>query len=331
MAGGRSAAVQQVGDSQEAESAGEADVHDRIHTFVLLQVFDFHDHAGVHQHDHILKVRLGQLQHSLFVGGQRQGALAAGYALVNAHRSREVVASLGTGTGEHHDRRVGVFLKGILVVFRRAAAHFLSGLGVGVGVRLGRSVRRGEPGRAQAVDRGFSAPALALAGDHAAHGLIDRGHGRVHLEALLREGVHQVHLIRGGDGGTHHAAQEGILAAHAEEGHLRAGSHGKRAVVLQQNGAFLADLFADSPVGFHQVVGIGVIGIVAAVIDGLAAGGAQVLVDDAAPLLGHAAHAEHQQGQGQKQGRETAPNLGCFLTHDNIILSNVYSVRPRFG
>ena len=40
MAGGRSGAVEQVGDAQEAVSAREAHVQNGVHIFILLQIFD---------------------------------------------------------------------------------------------------------------------------------------------------------------------------------------------------------------------------------------------------------------------------------------------------
>ena len=164
---------------------------------------------------------------------------------------------------------------------------------------------------------------MGLAGHHAAHGLIDRGHGGVNLETFLGESVHQVHLIGCADGGAHHTAEEGILAAHAKQRNIGAGLQRQSTVVLEKHGAFLTDLLADGPVCFHQIIGIGIIRIVASVIDGFAACSAQALVNDAAPLIRYTAHAEHQQRQGQKQGRKTAPYLGCFLTHDVFFLSDI--------
>ena len=216
-AGGIGLAGHNIADAIGAVGAGQADVHDGIDLLVRLQFTQLHGGNGSDQHDDLIEF-LGDKVHQLtLVGGQRQ-CIAGANALRHAFHAGLVVSALAVAAAQHHDRRVAVLLQAVLVG------------GIGLLQLGGRSLA----GIVHEVIGLVAGPAGI--GRAQAQGGVDLLHSGVDSQTGSLQAIDHGGAVIGP------AGAQGQVAAVAEHGHLGAAAQGQGGIViLQQNGAFLAD------------------------------------------------------------------------------------------
>ena len=136
MRGGRNRAVQHIGHAVEAIRAGEADPQDGVNLGVVLQVGDLHGIGGVDQHNDLVEIGFGFLDHCHFLVAQAQDVAGHGGNAFGQTRLAGIiaVAALAADTAHHHDGRVAVLAvcAGEIGVQRGQLVHGqLTGVAVG--------------------------------------------------------------------------------------------------------------------------------------------------------------------------------------------------------
>ena len=328
MTGGVCRTGQHVCHPVEAVAAGQIDLQHGIHAVIVLQLLHFHGGGIVQQDDDLAAVCLlcldcGVDQGALVIGQTQRIGLVQVLAGIHACLAGHIAAVLTscTGNGDDHDVVIvhAVLPAGICRVhccLRRLLAGEVAGGG----------------GSNDAVVSLGAAPGLDLRLEALLHG--SRGvhllQGGVDGVALCGKCAHKVDGIGIGalidcETGAHVTALYREVAGEAQQAHLAhlVRAQGQRAVVLQQDGAFLIHPLAQILNCLEQLGGgavVGLIGVQIHAIGGfghqLRALGAQKLVDVGPESVHDGLGTDAQRQNGCQNGGRAAP---CAATGISIL------------